>query len=223
VSTTSKRSLLAALLFTGLGLAGVSPALATAVDVVPNPYTVTNGSTSGSLVLVDSFLGAPTDPNTITFAGPFAGISPTDITMVFQLTATAGSIEDVGVSVVVGFSGRTVTGHGTISGTGEVSVTSGPFTNTLLGGTAGFDFGVPGLDSSNASADTSDYFFVSFSNVTADGTENVRLMVDPGSGADYSVTGPQVVVPEPSGLLMILGAGALAAAAWTRRSRARRC
>jgi hypothetical protein len=214
VSRTSKRLLIAIPLLLGVGVA--SPAVAAPFGIDPNAYTFTNGSTTGQLMLVDWVFGTPTDAGTITFAGPFPGITATDITLIFQLTAVAGSIEDIGVSAVVGFTGRQITGHGTIPGTGEVAVTSGPFTNNLFGGQAGFDFGVPGLDSANAAADESNYFFVSFQNLTADATENVRLMVDPGTGADFSVAGP-LVVPEPSTLLL-LAAGALGIAGAARRS-----
>jgi hypothetical protein len=220
----AKRTLIAAALTVGLGLLAAAPASATVISWnPPSPFNFTNGSTSGSLLLIDSVFGAPS--GSTPFAGPFAGTGPTDVSIVFQLTATAGAIENIGLSVVTGFVGQQITGHGTIAGTGEVAVTTDAgFTNNIFGGQAGFDF-ASDLDSSNASADESDYFFVSFAaaGFDMDGTENVRLMVDPvGVGqADFSQTGPAIEAPEPAALV-ILAIGGLAIAGRIGRSRSKR-
>jgi hypothetical protein len=216
------RTLVAAMLFAGFGLTAAAPALAGPITIVPNPFSLTDGTTSGDLLLVDSVVGAPTGGSSFGF---FPGVSGTDITLIFQLTATSGAIESLGLSVLYSaFNGYSITDHGTIAGTGEVTVTSNAAATytTAFGDSAGFDFGSPGLNAAgDGSDDESDYFYVSFASLVGDGSETVSLMVNPYTGADFSPSTPPVIqVPEASTILLF-AAGALGIAGLTRRTNSR--
>ncbi len=184
----------------GLVLSLTLAGSAKALTIVPDPVDLDPGAGSiGSITLVGTSTGLPGGGTQLLGT---TGVS--DITLIFQATATTGNvIEVIGVAVLVPPFGPFLspTGAGTIAATGNVAVNlvTAQLDSRL------FDFrqtGVPGIGLNQ----TSDQFFVSYTSVATDGSLNVLFMTDPVTGGLFNHGGN--LVPEPSTALL-LGFGVL--------------
>ena len=168
-------------------------AAALTISISPNPRTYSDGDDTGTITLVGTATGVPVGGTVV--AGT---VGATDISLIFQVTVTAGSVESLGVGVLdtSPFGGVSSTGAGRIAGP-DTDVT----TVTGTAGTRIFDFDADGqLDVGQ----TSDLFFISYASLQDDETQVVNFMVNGETGTDFTVSA--TLVPEPA-LLACLGLG----------------
>jgi hypothetical protein len=194
--------LLATLLALFVGAASSASALSFTLS--PDPISFTVGSASGSIALVGGSQGQGLPSGAIQLSGT-TGAS--DDVLIFAVTVTAGTLDEVGVGV---FPPATLSsGSGWIAGSG-VDVLIGP-TNTSA--TRSFNFAGGGL----SVGQTSDAFFVSYASLGSG--SSVNFSVKSGASAlTVSATSGLASVPEP-GLAALLLGGLAVLAGGARRLR----
>jgi len=198
-------ALLAAGVLLGAGWAGTASAL----TIDPNPVSFDNGTVSGTITLIADANGVPSGGSV-----EVGSVDPSDISLVFQVSVTAGTLNGVGVSAFdTTFTAQpVVAGAGVIAGTGDEAVSAvGQSGSTII-----FDFLSGGVGTLDA-GEISDEFFVSYESLVTDGSISLNFMISPEAQSDFTVTS-SVVVPEPATLLLAFAglAGLLRASRRTR-------
>jgi len=205
-------ALLAAGVILGAGWAGTASAL----SFDPNPVSFDDGTVAGTITLT-STTGVPSGGVVDPDVGD-GSVASTDITIVFQVSVTSGTLDAIGASVFEPaiFSGPDISGAGDVPGSGDQSASDiGP------SGSNGAEFkflaGDPASGTLGA-GETSDLLFISFASVKTDGTQVVNFMISPdGGGSDFTESST-IAVPEPATLLLAFAglAGLLRASRRTR-------
>ena len=207
--------------FLAICLLSMSPMEAGALTMTPNPITYTDGETSVTITLVGTAIGIPGGGTVL-----MGSTGLTDLSLVFSLSVsdvdpfdlvTAG-IEKVEVGVrVPPFTLIASTGAGWIPGAG---VDIAQVTGTV--NARSFDFGLltPPNNDAVLAGQTSDLFFVSYAAgvLQSNGTQVVRLKLDPVVGGIFGGPPDPTLIPEPGSLLLLgMGLGFLGTRAARRR------
>jgi hypothetical protein len=190
---------------------------AASASIIDVPFDDGTGSVTGILSLVDIVVGPP--PGAAYFPPPDAP-GANDVTLVFQISVTAGDVTELGVGLTDAFlTPLNSTGVGWIPNNpawADVAGVSGPL-NTRI-----FTFdpagGIGGNGNSILDAgETSDYFFVSYEEGTpVDGSLDINFMIQDGVPT-FTISTP--LIPGPGGVA--LGFGILASLAFGGRRRDR--
>jgi hypothetical protein len=194
----------------------VATAGAASASIIDVPFDDGTGTVTGILSLVNIVTGPP--PGAAYFPPPDAP-GANDVTLIFQISVTAGHVSELGVGVTDGVTPLNSTGVGWIPNNpawADIAGVSGPlntriFTFDPAGGLGGNGNGVL------SAGETSDYFFVSYAEGTPlDGSLDINFMIQDGVPT-FTVSTP--LVPGPGGV--IVGLGILGSLAFRGRRRDR--